>query len=1117
MKSTFLAALRLDDPADRRAYLERVALDDPEVAHTVERLLQARDQQRPNLLDDAVAQFQLDQTGDALDFDLAADLDIESHPMVGGYKLLEKLAEGGMGIVCLAEQQEPVRRKVAMKLIKLGMDSREVVARFEAERQALAIMDHPNIAKIYDAGVSNQGRPYFVMELVRGVAINQYCDDAQLSIRERLELFIQVCRAVQHAHHKGIIHRDLKPSNILVTLHDGTPVPKVIDFGIAKALDQPLTTKTLFTRFAELVGTPMYMSPEQAEVNGLDIDTRSDVYSLGVVLYELLAGVTPFDRDTFKTRGLDEVRRIIREESPQLPSRRIGKLDIEQATTVSKSRGMETRKLLISLKGELDWIVMKALEKDRQRRYESPADLVRDLQRYLDNRPVIACPPSTAYRLKKWARRNRWALRIAAILIAATTVTCAVSVWQMYQVRQAWRASQQREQQTNDLLEAAELQGAVTAFRQGDLIMLREVTLSRTRYLANRARDGGPQSTPVSGSLFGLLSETGEVVPDGHFHHRRPLQDIACSANGDTVVAVDLAGDVLSWQGDISQKPSILGSHDETTHAVAISPDGHRLATGSTTGQVWLWDIRQRKMIRQLEPLPTGIETLTWSPDGRWLAAGARYSAVRVFNRDGDEHFTIENDQRHETLLFFPDSSELVVPTRRGLQFWNVSKGTRRRSMSTTPVENIRAMCWAGPRRQWLVVGDRYEESLSIIDIQSEESVGVAITGRLYPQHLAASPDGKSVAVIFRDGVLQVFQISGATNGRVTAELELQLSVSQDIFRPGKEDRATVRWRSDDRLITAVGDKSLRLWSLPSFRPVHLLRTERSLVWAYPYPPDNLMVIPSGRTGIGDRLVQVDFSGTTRSEPGEKIPFPINAVSRNASDRFVAVAGEREIVVLSLPTRQIVARFSSPIEHHKFIEIAPGGETITAIGESGGFVWRSTNGWKTIRQVAALTDKEWLRGQPLFLDGDRSIALLSKTSVGEWRWENGERRTYKLSSIPSRLLAVDGRSRWIAVGTDRGIDVLDRQSGESIFQAELASEGCSACFSANGRTLLTGHGDGRLRAWHLPTKRPLGTLFELPDDLEQRELLSVCWHGNRLVLSYRDAGVPRHLVLGSIP
>ena len=335
---------------------------------------------------------------------------------IGRYKLLEKIGEGGCGTVYMAEQTEPIRRRVALKVIKLGMDTRQVVARFEAERQALALMDHPNIAKVLDAGATDTGRPYFVMELVRGIKITDYCDQHSLSTRERLELFRQVCYAVQHAHQKGIIHRDLKPSNILVTEQDGKAVPKVIDFGIAKATQQPLTDKTLFTGFQQFMGTPAYMSPEQAGMSGTDIDTRSDIYALGVLLYELVTGHVPFEKAELLQAGLDEMRRLIREKEPLKPSTRLRSLSAEDLTTVAKRQRTEPPKLLHLVRGDLDWIVMKCLEKDRNRRYETANGLASDLLRHVNNEPVVARPPSNAYRFQKMVRRNKAAFATAALI-----------------------------------------------------------------------------------------------------------------------------------------------------------------------------------------------------------------------------------------------------------------------------------------------------------------------------------------------------------------------------------------------------------------------------------------------------------------------------------------------------------------------------------------------------------------------------------------------------------------------------------------------------------------------------------------------------------------------------
>jgi serine/threonine protein kinase/Flp pilus assembly protein TadD len=434
VKACFDQALEIASPAERQAYLDQLCAEAPEVRDKVDGLLKA--------YEDAGSFLEVSPRSPVATVD--EPLTERPGTVIGPYKLMEQIGEGGMGLVFVAEQQHPVRRKVALKVIKPGLDSKPVIARFEAERQALALMDHPNIAKVHDGGTTAEGRPYFVMELVRGIPITEFCDQHRLTLAQRLGLFGDVCRAVQHAHQKGIIHRDLKPSNILVTMHDVTPVVKVIDFGIAKATGLQLTDKTLYTGFAQLVGTPQYMSPEQASLSGLDVDTRTDVYSLGVLLYELLTGTTPFDRETLKKAGYDEMRRIIREEEPPKPSTRISTLEKATLSTVCERRGAEPKKLGQQVRGELDWIVMRALEKDRNRRYESASAFAADVQRYLGDEPVQACPPSAGYRLKKFARRNKAGLVTTGLVAAALVLGTAVSVWQAVEATAARGVASQR-------------------------------------------------------------------------------------------------------------------------------------------------------------------------------------------------------------------------------------------------------------------------------------------------------------------------------------------------------------------------------------------------------------------------------------------------------------------------------------------------------------------------------------------------------------------------------------------------------------------------------------------------------------------------------------------------
>ncbi|HYP16897.1 MAG TPA: serine/threonine-protein kinase [Opitutus sp.] len=466
----FDLARELGTPAERKAYLDRACAGDPVLRQRVEDLLAAEQDAEAffaegrSIVSETVAPLQL-LARTPLNPDGSRGKNLGEEPIgakIGRYKLLEKIGEGGCGVVYMAEQEEPVRRRVALKIIKLGMETKSVIARFEAERQALAMMDHPNIARVFDAGATDRGPPYFIMELVRGVQITKYCDQHRLDMRARLDLFIQICHAIQHAHQKGIIHGDIKPSNIMVALHDGRPVPKVIDFGISKATEARLIDRELFTAYAQLVGTPAYMSPEQAEMGGVDIDTRSDIYSLGVLLYELLTGKTPFDGRELIASGLDEMRKTLREREPLRPSARLAALPARELSEVAACRQVDASRLVPLVRGDLDWVAMKALEKDRARRYETANGLAMDLQRHLDNEPVIARPPSWSYRFMKLVRRNRVVFIAGGAVAAALVVGMSMSTYLFLKEREARERAVAAEQQQARLRHEAEVRERIT-------------------------------------------------------------------------------------------------------------------------------------------------------------------------------------------------------------------------------------------------------------------------------------------------------------------------------------------------------------------------------------------------------------------------------------------------------------------------------------------------------------------------------------------------------------------------------------------------------------------------------------------------------------------------------
>jgi serine/threonine protein kinase/WD40 repeat protein len=737
VESIFLAALDRASPEDRAAYLDQACGKDAELRQRVERLLAAHPK---------VGGFlQAPSLGEAPTTD---EPPVTERPgtVIGPYKLMEQIGEGGMGLVFVAEQQAPVRRKVALKIVKPGMDTRDVIARFEAERQALALMDHPNIARVLEAGATDSGRPYFVMELVRGVPITDFCDRDQLTPRERLALFISVCQAVQHAHSKGVIHRDIKPSNVLVTLHDGTPVAKVIDFGVAKAVGQSLTEKTIYTRFAQMIGTPLYMSPEQAEMGGLDVDTRCDVYALGVLLYELLTGTTPFDGKRLQKAAFDEIRRIIREEEPPKPSTRLTTLG-ESLSAVSARRKTDPKKLSALVKGDLDWIVMKALEKDRNRRYETASAFAADVKRFLGEEPVEARPPSAWYRFGKYARRHRMMLTMASLFAWMLLVGTAVSSWLAFSaVRAENEAMDAKKLSDKNAQLAIQREGEAraaegywrtavydahmtqipAAWEADDLAHFDQLLPWPYRpdlrgfewYYWNRLRHGERRTVALAGGLPDCLGEA--LSPDGKRFAAFTradgggefrLWDAATGALRRTLLMVPDNG--LVWKS--APVPMVYSRHVR----VVFSPDGRRVALGLA----WLW--------KAVDPARPADEV----PD-------SQPREVHVWDTDtGDELCRLlvkEGGGRFDGLAFSPGGKRLafVVPPLQGVPPPGAQPPSRDRVLNM----DTGAPCFpTAPADANVFVWD--------VDGRKPAWTLSAAAGVATPRQLAFSPDGDRLAV----------------------------------------------------------------------------------------------------------------------------------------------------------------------------------------------------------------------------------------------------------------------------------------------------------------------------------------------------------------------------------
>jgi WD40 repeat protein len=696
-EAIFFSALEKGTPEERAAYLDAACGEDSSLRRRVERLLEAHPK-AGGFLEGPAAE----PTAACVRGGEEAGVVIAER-----YKLLEQIGEGGMGVVWVADQLEPIRRRVALKVIKPGMDSRAVLARFEAERQALALMDHPHIAKVLDAGTTADGRPFFVMELVKGTPITQFCDARKLTARERLELFVPVCQAVQHAHQKGIIHRDLKPSNVLVALHDERPAPKVIDFGVAKAVGQQLTEKTIYTGFGALVGTPAYMAPEQAAFNALDVDTRADVYALGVLLYELLIGTPPFEPERLKKAALDEVLRLVREEEPPRPSNRLS-TSLARAS-IAAVRQTDPDRLTRLMRGELDWIVMKALEKDRNRRYETATGFAADVQRYLAGEAVQAHPPSAGYRLRKFVRKHRGWLTTAAAFAGLLLAAASVSGWLAVEAR---RAEKTANEQRKEAIDQYHITQRTEWFLWG-VLERAEIDRHETEHLANNLQVEADLAEHDVGIRLLRLCRTLKALPERHQPGRtinipgKKLQDIdvppmttfTLSDHDDPrrqelrefVTAAILAG----GQDRAPLLPPLRygGDGHEGPDQICLSPDAQTILTLGRDFVARLWNTRTSAPIATLRKdgeqvvfcgfSPDGRTIYTDSPDGTirlWEAGGKyraktearpnRWPSVSRINFINDRFSTFFSDEKGSALL---SANRVLMHAKAGMELWGPS------------------------------------------------------------------------------------------------------------------------------------------------------------------------------------------------------------------------------------------------------------------------------------------------------------------------------------------------------------------------------------------------------------------------------------------------------------
>ena len=987
---------------------------------------------------------------------------------IGRYRLLEQIGEGGFGVVWMAEQEEPVRRRVALKIIKPGMDTREVVARFEAERQALAMMEHPNIASVFDGGATETGRPYFVMELVKGVPITTYCDAHQLTTRERLELFMEVCHAVQHAHQKGVIHRDLKPSNILVTVKDDRAVPKVIDFGIAKATQARLTENTLFTRLNQWLGTPEYMSPEQAGLGSLDVDTRSDIYSLGVLLYELLTGRPPFDPQELLASGYDAVMRTIREEEPPRPSTRLGTLTEEELTAVAANRGAEPARLNRLVHGDLDWIVMKALEKDRRRRYETANGLARDLENHLNNEPVIARPPGNLYRLQKLVRRNKLAFAAGATITVVLVLAVAVSASQAVIARRAERqaqyerrtaeteagradrsAAQEKVQRQRAEMATSEAKTALSTseFLQACQFIADDKDPAAVAYLVASLRANPANDAAVTRLATLLTYRTwAPLILDLRHPEGVPSTQVGLTDKGGVMASENGPARMADAQ---TEQPLL------ELRSAQFSPDGTRFVTTGDDGTARMWDAQTGQPLAAPLKHDGKVWSAQFSPDGKWIVTASEDCTARVWDTQTGQPLT--GPLQHAAgcgAQFSPDGKRIVTASADNTaRVWDAQTG----QPLTEPLQHADGVSSA----QFSPDGKR------IVTASGDRTARVwdARTGQPLTEPLQHD-SGVNIAQFSPDGTCIL------TASVFMARL-WDAQTGQPLTEPLRHDSGVfARFSPDGKWIVTAGDDTARVWDAQTGQPLTEPFKHAGMVYRAEFSQDSKRIV----TASWDSTARVwdAQTGQPLTEPLKHADWVIAAQFSPDGKRVLSASRNGTVRMWDVQPRQPRVETLQHAREVRSAQFSPDGKrVVTASANSTARVWDAQTGQPL---TGPLHHAGEVRSAQFDPDGKRVVTASDDSTARVWDAQTGQPLTQPLQHgalVKSAQFSPDGK-RVVTASDDRTARVWDAQNGQPL--TEPLQHGAlvnSAQFSPDSKQVVTASEDSTARVWDTQTGQPV--------------------------------------------